>query len=131
MELAQWRTAWDDGILDFNQGRYWHAHESWERGWTKLPEPHKSWTKAMIQACGVFVHIEKERYAPALRLSLRAIELMAEAEAHATLHGVRPELRILGVDEVLLKIAAHLKVGAPDREWFLKLAHGLRAEREK
>jgi hypothetical protein len=102
----------EQGILDFNRALYWEAHESWEQGWVKLLEPDKSWIKAMIQVCGVMVHIQKKRRDPALRLALRAIELMAEAKAHRELLGSRAPwpIEIPGADETLLQIAARLKV---------------------
>jgi len=122
-----WESAWAHGVRDFNEGRYWHAHEAWEANWTKLPEPHRSWTQALIQVCGVFVHVEKNRPGPALRLALRSLELMAGAEAHAQLHRTRPALEIPGADDLMLRIAAHLKAGGFDAEFFLSLAHRLKA----
>ncbi len=110
----------EQGILEFNRGFYWEAHESWEQGWVKLPEPDRSWMKAMIQVCGVFVHIQKRRPDPALRLSLRALELMAEAIAHRKLLETESSwlIEIPGVDETLLKIIARLRVfSGADLDW--------------
>lgn len=118
---------WNRGIQDFNRGRYWEAHEAWEANWTRLPEPHRSWTKAMIQVCGVFVLLEKKRPEPALRLALRSLELMAGAEAHAQLQGERPALEVPGAEELMLRTAAHLKSGAFDPEFLLTQARNLRA----
>ena len=35
--LSQQEQKWlDDGITEFNTGRYWHAHEDWEELWKSL-----------------------------------------------------------------------------------------------
>jgi|TARA_B110000263_G_scaffold111069_1_gene97116 hypothetical protein len=35
--LSEQEQRWlDDGITEFNTGRYWHAHEDWEEMWKSL-----------------------------------------------------------------------------------------------
>ena len=35
--LSEQEQSWlDDGITEFNTGRYWHAHEDWEEMWKSL-----------------------------------------------------------------------------------------------
>jgi hypothetical protein len=64
--------AWKEGVEEFNQGRFWHAHECWERGWKGLPEPERTWVQACIQVAGVLHLLEKGRIEPALSLAASA-----------------------------------------------------------
>jgi len=127
MSLTQWQDSWDRGIQDFNAHRYWHAHEAWETNWLKLPEPDRSHIKALIQFCGVCVHIEKKRWSPALRLAHRSLELFAEASAHQKLLKKEPELKVKGLEDVLIKITVHLMMKAHDVDFLLSLAKTLKA----
>jgi len=106
----------EQGILDFNEARYWEAHESWEEAWKKLSEPQWSWMKAMIQVCGVFIHIQKRRPDPALRLAIRANELMTEAQTvRESLKDLTPwPVEIPGASETLSKVVAQFKTSSSD-----------------
>lgn len=110
----------EQGILDFNQARYWEAHESWEEAWKKLSEPQWSWMKAMIQVCGVFIHIQKRRPDPALRLAIRAIGLMTEAQnMRDSLGDLTPwPVEIPNASDTLSKVIATFKSSANDElDW--------------
>jgi len=52
---------WNQGIKDFNAGRFWHAHDAWEQGWVQLPEPWKTYVQSLIQVAAVQVLHEKGR----------------------------------------------------------------------
>jgi predicted metal-dependent hydrolase len=57
----------------FNAGRYYEAHDVLEVIW--LPtrgESDGAFYKGLIQLAGAFVHVQKERYAPAIALLRRA-----------------------------------------------------------
>jgi hypothetical protein len=57
----------------FNAGRYYEAHDVLEAIW--LPartEVDGAFFKGLIQLAGAFVHVQKERYAPAMALLRRA-----------------------------------------------------------
>ena len=88
---------WKAGIEDFNQGRFWHAHESWEKGWNRLPPPLKDYIQALIMACGMFVHLEKSKAGPARALRLRSLELF-EASREIDRHA---RIEIPGLEELL------------------------------
>ena len=45
-----------EGVVLFNAGEYWHAHEAWERGWLTSNEPQKTLYKGIIQAAAALVH---------------------------------------------------------------------------
>ena len=89
---------WKAGIKDFNQGRFWHAHESWEKGWNRLPPPLKDYIQALIMACGMFVHLEKSKAGPAQALRQRSLELFAASREIAK----HPRIEIPGLEELLL-----------------------------
>ena len=61
----------------FNTGRYYEAHDVLEALWlTVRGRPVADFYKALIQLAGVFVHLEKGRPQPAIRLLRRAGELL-------------------------------------------------------
>ena len=121
------QASLSEGVLLFNEAKYGPAHESWESVWKKVEEPRRTYLKALIQVCGFFHLIQEKRFDPALRLALRSLELFSESEAHYQLHGTQPELKIPGVEDVVIRIAASLKVGHEDEVWFLELGKSLKA----
>lgn len=44
------------GIEQFNQGRFFEAHETWEELWLASPEPEKTFLQGMIQIAAAFHH---------------------------------------------------------------------------
>jgi uncharacterized protein len=57
----------------FNAGQYYEAHDALEAIWLPLRnEPDGAFYKGLIQLAGAFVHVRKERYAPAMALLRRA-----------------------------------------------------------
>ena len=99
------------GACDFNEGRHFEAHEHWEAVWKSSIDPERTRLKALIQACGVFIHLRKGRLDPAGRLALRCLEHLAGATAHEQLHGTEPRIHIEGLEEAILRIAALLRTG--------------------
>ncbi|MCC7517767.1 MAG: DUF309 domain-containing protein [Verrucomicrobiae bacterium] len=53
---------------EFNQGRYFEAHEVLESLWLRSTEEIVGFYKGLIQIAGAFVHLSKSRSGPALRL---------------------------------------------------------------
>lgn len=92
---------WRRGTQQFNLGEYWHAHESWEQGWLKLPVGEKEYLKALIQASAVFYLIEKGRTGPALALASRALELLELAKSLGAPKKGRPKIVISGLRQAL------------------------------
>ena len=99
--------AWEQGVEDFNQGRYWHAHESWEKGWTQLQTPEKEYVQGLIQACGAFyLFIEKKRFRPAFSLvdsSLKKLRLIGPQPSESL---PRTYLEIPGLETILIRLQA-------------------------
>lgn len=129
MYLATWLKAWNDGIECFNQGRWWHAHEGWEKDWTRLPSTHKDHLQALIMGCGVLIHLAGDRRDPARRLCLRALELFAASGAHV-LRLAPPYVAVPGFEEFLKDIRAGFETGDLQPEAVLKNAVKLKAHLE-
>ncbi len=71
---------WREGAEHFNQGRYWDAHEAWERGWLGLPPAEKLHVQAMIQVAAVMHHLVRGTTDPARRLAALALEKLADGK---------------------------------------------------
>jgi hypothetical protein len=72
-DLANWR----EGAREFNRGRWWEAHEAWEREWTRLPPDVRRQVQHCIQVTGVLFLVGKGRVRGAASLAARALELWA------------------------------------------------------
>lgn len=48
-----------EGVRLFNAGRFWHAHEAWERCWLGSSEPDYTFYKGIIQAAGALYQWQK------------------------------------------------------------------------
>jgi hypothetical protein len=119
--------AYEEGAALFNQGLFFEAHEAWEKGWMRLPDPDRAQTQAAILVCGVFVLVNKGRLPPAIRLIRRALERFSEAHAQSKLLGLQPALEIPGVEDRLLKLLAALQLGETDAKVLAEYLRGLRA----
>jgi hypothetical protein len=73
--------AWSRGVHEFNLGRYWHAHEEWETGWTRLPAVIKLHVQSMIQIAASLHLRGLGRDIPAEALSRSAVAKQALVEA--------------------------------------------------
>jgi predicted metal-dependent hydrolase len=48
-----------DGLSLYNAGRYWEAHEAWERVWRAVPEDEREPWQGLIQAAAAMLHRER------------------------------------------------------------------------
>ena len=94
--------SWTTGVEEFNQGRFWHAHEEWERGWKNLPSREKTYVQALIQFAAVFHLFELGRSRPALSLCTSAL---TKFEAANSIHEVLPRIEIVDAVALLKQIA--------------------------
>ncbi len=62
-ETGLWR-----GVDLFNAGRYFEAHEAWERIWLGAPEPDRGIVQGLIQAAAALLHRERNNPRGAARL---------------------------------------------------------------
>jgi hypothetical protein len=95
---------WEQGVRDFNCGRYWHAHEAWERGWLALAEPEKTYLQALIQVAGVFDLVKRGRPGAALRLARSALQKLQRDRELDTAATRFPRVEIQDVEQLLSKI---------------------------
>lgn len=118
-------AGWKAGIDAFNRGQYWHAHEGWEQGWTRLPSPLREHVQSRIQGASVFYLLEKGRLAPARSLARRSLELAALAQSRAV--ELDPRIDVPGLEPLLAEIERGLAAGAPSVAAWLEKASTLRA----
>jgi predicted metal-dependent hydrolase len=49
----------DEGIVLFNDGRFWDAHEAWERIWQRHDEPWRFFVQGLIQAAAAHHQLQR------------------------------------------------------------------------
>jgi hypothetical protein len=64
---AWWRGL-REGAECFDDGRYWEAHEHWEREWKSHPELHRHYFKGLIQLAAACHHVQRGKLSAARRL---------------------------------------------------------------
>jgi hypothetical protein len=57
---AEHREAFRRGIEQFNAGRFFDAHETWEEIWLLSPEPEKTFLQGIIQIAAAFHHYSRD-----------------------------------------------------------------------
>jgi predicted metal-dependent hydrolase len=115
------------GILSFNLGHYWDAHEAWESPWRTAKGPDKALLQAYIMAAGALFLLDKRRPDPARRLAKRYFEKMNDGEGAALAHSMR-----CGELEGIMKQIIELPENtiALDYESILSAAQRLKITRE-
>jgi hypothetical protein len=90
------------GIELFNEGKFWEAHEAFEREWMVAQESFKLQIQAIIQVAAVFYHFEQGRSRPALSLARSSLEKFRAARlAHPIASKTPPWVKIDGVEQAL------------------------------
>jgi uncharacterized protein len=51
--------AFRRGVEQFNTGRFFDAHETWEEVWLRSPEPEKTFLQGIIQIAAAFHHFSR------------------------------------------------------------------------
>jgi predicted metal-dependent hydrolase len=118
--------AFREGARLFNSGRFFEAHEAWEKDWRRIPDPDRAQTQAAILVCGVFVLVGKGRFDAARRLAELALERFAEAAAQSRLLGTRPALELAEAEDRLLRVLASLRTGLGDASALARHSEGIR-----
>lgn len=49
-----------EGMRLYNAGRYWEAHEAWERVWREAPPDERAVWQGLIQAAAAMLHRERD-----------------------------------------------------------------------
>jgi len=47
------------GVAQFNNARYWHAHEDWETLWRAAPEEDRDFYQGLIQVAAGLLHLQR------------------------------------------------------------------------
>jgi hypothetical protein len=113
MEEAEKLKYWQEGIDHFNDRRFWHAHESWEQGWLKLPELEKLHVQSLIQLCGVFDLVKRGRPSAALSLVRLALEKLEKIRKLGGVVGTYPRIEVSELESTLLGLASIQEVDLP------------------
>ena len=78
---VRWVEGWDDpppalllrGIEQFNEGRYWEAHETLEALWRAEPRPLRDLYQGILQVGIAFHHLRERNYAGAVKVFRRGL----------------------------------------------------------
>ena len=57
-----------EGVALFNEQRFWHAHEAWERLWLIERGPEKRFLQGLIQLAAAYHHVVRGNHRGARRL---------------------------------------------------------------
>jgi uncharacterized protein len=66
-----------EGIALFNEGRFWHAHEAWERRWLACDGDEKLFLQGLIQLAAAWHHVQRGTLSGAVRLFDAALEKLS------------------------------------------------------
>ena len=92
------RSSLIEGVALFNEQKFWHAHEAWERIWLTSEGDEKRFLQGLIQLAAAYHHVQRRTYRGGVRLFDAALEKLApfphnhlcidrtEAVAHAAKH---------------------------------------------
>jgi predicted metal-dependent hydrolase len=106
------RTALEEGVVLFDAGKFWHAHEAWERPWLKAQGDVRQFLQGLIQLAAAFHHVQRGTDRGAMRLFDAALAKLAPY----------PE-GVFGLDR-----AAVVKCAKTQRE---KIANGVHIDRNQ
>ena len=84
------------GLDQFNHGRFFDAHETWEEIWLPSPEPEKTFLQGIIQVAAAFHHYTRGNRAGAhslLRAGLKKLDPFPETHRGLQLEELRAAAR--------------------------------------
>jgi len=91
-EAARFRR----GVEEFNAGKFFEAHESWEVLWLAAAEPDKTFLQGITQVSAAFHHYTRKNHRGAqslLKRGLRKLEQFPAGYQGVNLEKLRGELR--------------------------------------
>ncbi len=74
MEPAEAEENFRRGLEQFNQGRFFDAHETWEEIWLASPEPERTFLQGIIQVAAAFHHYTRGNRGGTQSLLLAGLE---------------------------------------------------------
>jgi uncharacterized protein len=72
------RGKFQSGILLFNSGEFFKAHEVWEEIWLAAAEPEKTFLQGLIQVAAAFHHYSRGNRTGAQSLAAAALEKLGK-----------------------------------------------------
>ncbi len=70
------------GVEQFNEQRFFEAHETWEEIWLHAAEPEKTFLQGIIQIAASFHHYLRRNFAGAQTLLAAGIVKLSRFQAH-------------------------------------------------
>jgi predicted metal-dependent hydrolase len=70
-----------EGITLFNDQKFWHAHEAWERDWLVADGDEKIFLQGLIQLAAAYHHVQRRTYSGGVRLFDAALEKLSRVSA--------------------------------------------------
>ncbi|HUR81575.1 MAG TPA: DUF309 domain-containing protein [Thermoanaerobaculia bacterium] len=71
------RSSLAEGISLFNDRKFWHAHEAWERDWLAAEGDEKIFLQGLIQLAAAYHHVQRGTFSGGVRLFDAALEKLA------------------------------------------------------
>jgi predicted metal-dependent hydrolase len=66
-----------EGVQLFNERKFWHAHEAWEKIWLESEGEQKRFLQGLIQLSAAYHHVRKGTFGGAMRLFDAALTKLA------------------------------------------------------
>ena len=108
-----------EGVRLFDEGRYWEAHEAWERPWARLPKgsDERRFYQGLILLAAALLHRERARRAPdrSARPALRCYR--SGMEKLEGLPDVYFDLDLARLKREAAACFEPVAAGAPEAEW--------------
>lgn len=77
LSSAEARLLLTAGLAEYLGGRFWQAHERWEKLWRSLAPPEKNWVQGLILLAAAAWHLERNHEAVTRRLLALAAARLA------------------------------------------------------
>lgn len=71
-----------EGLLRYEAGEYFAAHEAWESLWLESHEPDKRFLQGLIQITAAFHHLQRNNQLGAVRLLQAALLRLEQSPPH-------------------------------------------------
>jgi predicted metal-dependent hydrolase len=101
-----------EGVALFNEGKYWHAHEAWERDWLVATGDEKLFLQGLIQLAAGYHHVRRGTFKGALSLLGKALTKLEKFPDHYL--GVDCAATVARAAEHRERIAGGEHIGAGD-----------------
>lgn len=81
--MSEWESApgaassLAEGVRLFDEEKFWHAHEAWERIWLVASGEQKVFLQGLIQLAAAYHHVQRRTYGGGVRLFDAALAKLA------------------------------------------------------